>query len=130
MKEFTTQISTTREQSERLLALGLNPETADLMWDAITVFRGKEVEEPRWSLRTWYYPHKSGFLRDDEEQTFIPSWSLHRLLIMCDSDVQTDGHYFSLPHYGFTEHDNIFDNICDCIEWLIQEGKFNKEYLV
>ena len=25
---------------------------------------------------------------------------------------------------------DLFDNIIDCIEWLIKEGYFNKEYLV
>lgn len=29
--EFNTQICTTREQSERLLSMGLNPETADIV---------------------------------------------------------------------------------------------------
>lgn len=27
------------------------------------------------------------------------------------------------------ENDNIYDNIIDCIEWLIKENYFNKEYL-
>jgi hypothetical protein len=62
--------------------------------------------------------------------TFIPAWSLHRLLMMLDYDVQTDGKYISLPHYGFVKNDNIYDNLCDCIEWLIKEGYFPKEYLV
>lgn len=30
--EFKSQICTTREQSERLLSLGLNKETADMVW--------------------------------------------------------------------------------------------------
>lgn len=30
--EFNSQICTTREQSERLLALGLKKETADMVW--------------------------------------------------------------------------------------------------
>lgn len=29
--EFNTQVCTTREQSERLLSMGLNPETADIV---------------------------------------------------------------------------------------------------
>lgn len=29
--KFNTQVCTTREQSERLLAMGLNPETADIV---------------------------------------------------------------------------------------------------
>ena len=69
----------------------------------------------------------------DEKNTFdsdeIPAWSLHRLLIMLDYDVQTDGYYTCLPHYGFTKKGNIYDNLCDCIEYLIKEGYFNKEYL-
>jgi hypothetical protein len=27
------------------------------------------------------------------------------------------------------ESSNLYDNIIDCIEWLIKEGYFNKEYL-
>lgn len=30
----------------------------------------------------------------------------------------------------FYQHTDLFDNIIDCIEWLIKEGYFNKEYLV
>jgi hypothetical protein len=26
-------------------------------------------------------------------------------------------------------YDNLFDNIVECIAWLIKEGYFNKEYL-
>lgn len=65
--EFKSQICTTREQSERLVAMGLKPETADMMWDAITVIRGKPVQDPLWSLRPYYYPKKSSILYDDEE---------------------------------------------------------------
>ena len=56
--EFNSQICTTREQSERLVAMGLKPETADMMWDAITVIRGKPVQKPMWSLRPYYSPKK------------------------------------------------------------------------
>ena len=118
MKEFTTQISTTREQSERLLALGLNPETADMMWDAITVFKGKEVEEPSWSLRAFYYPHKSGFLRDDEEQTFIPSWSLHRLLCMLEKH----------PYEIYLDA-NVYDDVIWDISEAINRKEFNEDYI-
>lgn len=30
----------------------------------------------------------------------------------------------------FYRYTDLFDNIIDCIEWLIKEGYFNKEYLV
>jgi hypothetical protein len=29
----------------------------------------------------------------------------------------------------FYQHTDLFDNIISCIEWLIKEGYFNKEYL-
>lgn len=114
---FTSQICTTKEQSERLLALGLKKETADMFWwdngyDSCAVISRPAEKE------------------DGEYGKVIPAWSLHRLLMMLDSDVQTDGRYISLPNYGFVKNDNIYDNLCDCIEWLIKKGCFNKEYLV
>lgn len=36
MSNFTSQICTTREQSQRLLELGLKPETADMAWVCVT----------------------------------------------------------------------------------------------
>ena len=53
---FTSQVCTSREQSERLLALGLKKETADMYIFDVEVYIGK--------------PNI-----DD-----IPAWSLHRLI--------------------------------------------------
>lgn len=102
---FNSQVCTDRFQSERLLAIGLKPETADCM-------------------------HNHCWAPEDGIVTDTPAWSLHRLLTMLDYDVQTDGRYISLPNYGFVKNDNIYDNVIDCIEWLIKDGYFNKEYLV
>ena len=117
---FKTAICTSREQSERLLALGLKKETADMVWlnHALTEDYDDWRSEP-------IYKDWEGWQKDG-----IPAWSLHRLLMMIDSDVQTDGRYISLPNYGFVKNDNIYDNLCDSIEWLIKKGYFNKEYLV
>ena len=122
---FNSQICTSREQSRRLLALGLKPETADMAqienWDYDLkdgkFFTGEYFERP--------IDYTEGM-----DGHYIPAWSLHRLLMMLDSDVQTDGRYISLPNYGFVKKDNIYDNLCDCIEWLIKKESFNKEYLV
>ena len=116
--EFKSQICTTREQSERLVAMGLKPETADMMWDAITVIKGKPVQEPMWSLRTYYYPKKSSILYDNEEQVFIPAWSLNRLLELMKVREQMD----LMP-------DAYDDTIAD-IELMIKSRQFNKEYLI
>ena len=110
---FKSQICTSKVQSERLLALGLKKETADMRWERI----GRMYD--------YYASAKRPYVSTD-----LPAWSLHRLLMMIDSDVQTDGRYISLPHYGFVKKDNIYDNLCDCIEWLIKERHFPKEYLV
>ena len=60
--KFNSQVCTTREQSQRLLDLGLKPETADMYIFDDEVYIGK--------------PNI-----DD-----IPAWSLHRLLCMLDYD--------------------------------------------
>ena len=116
---FKSAICTSRSQSERLLALGLKKETADMMYESKLfgeIARIMPCKKEMDYFKLW--------------DSIIPAWSLHRLLMMLDSDVQTDGRYISLPHYGFVKKDNIYDNLCDCIEWLIKEGYFNKEYLV
>lgn len=54
---FTSQICTTKEQSERLLALGLKKETADMMFIVLVKdFRGEDVPNAAriYSLCTWY----------------------------------------------------------------------------
>lgn len=58
--KFNSQVCTTKEQSQRLLDLGLKPETADMYIFDDEVYIGK--------------PNI-----DD-----IPAWSLHRLLLLCD----------------------------------------------
>ena len=118
MMKFNSQICTSREQSERLLALGLKPETADM---------------------GIYYSELYGvdrvFANDlfDEKPTFdvdeIPAWSLHRLIEMISEEIQTDWQSMCLQDKGFTKRDALYDNIVDCIEWLIKEGYFPKEYL-
>ena len=114
---FNSQICTTREQSERLLALGLKKETADM-------------HHYRYSEGYWYIqacPPRG------DSSSFIPAWSLHRLLSMLPNDApkiywildfeDDDSDFF--PHKG-----DIYEGVVKIIEWLIKEGYFNKEYLV
>lgn len=132
--EFTSQISTTEEQSERLLALGLKAETADMRYrihyfdlDGILLesVHSLELDPP---------------LNNDG---FIPAWSLHRLIEMMPQEifyedstlilgVFGDGVYYADNEYGevFRSFDgNLYKCIIKCIDWLIKEGYFNKEYL-
>ena len=109
--KFNSQICTTMKQSERLLALGLKKETADMSIGHTGLL--------------YPYPH-----REEEDRVFIPAWSLHRLVSMIEEDFQSDGRFFCLPMFGFDKSDNLYDNIIDAYEWLIKNEYFPKEYLV
>ena len=98
--KFNSQICTTKEQSERLLALGLKKETADM-----------------------HYQYYGGLLKIGpiEGINDIPAWSLHRLI-----EIVAHTQY---PYYVISKELPIYDALCERIEWLIKEGYFNKEYL-
>ena len=107
---FNSQICTSREQSERLLALGLKPETADMGY----LLCGNEYAE--YPLHEIYKP---SWDRD------IPAWSLHRLIEMVySSKAKKNGLGLAI-----IEYENPFEDMIRQIEWLIKEGYFNKEYL-
>lgn len=105
--KFNSAICTSRVQSERLLALGLKKETADMFYAYYKDRIGYD----------WYLVPNPATLGDKRS---IPAWSLHRLLMMttnkrkvmlirCESD--------------------LYDVVIKKIECEIKEGIFNKEYL-
>ena len=124
---FKSQICTDREQSERLLALGLKKETADMCH-----FWHWESDDYSRVCASWEFAHRSN--KD------IPAWSLHRLIEMLKNSGITISFFekdtaIIVERYGVFQNlceiwDNTYENICDAIEWLIKEGYFNKEYLV
>lgn len=117
--EFNSQICTNKEQSERLLTLGLKAETADMCIDNM----GNIYTYPIAIIDT---------IKND--WGLIPLWSLHRLIEMCNKtqvgmtigiyndEVTVDGDLFEV-------FDNTYDNLISIIEWLINLGKFNENYL-
>ena len=114
--KFNSSICTTREQSQRLLELGLKPETADCCLD--------DVIEGIYSPMAVKKIFKSQ----------IPAWSLNRLIEMCDKtqcgmtiSISNDG--VAVDGDLFEVLDNTYDNLISVIEWLIERGNFNKEYL-
>ena len=121
--KFNSQICTSREQSERLIALGLKKETADMVWTH--AYYG-----------TWVATAKENPLY--EESDSVPAWSLHRLvstlinngiiITFIDNIVIIERYKAFQKSYEFW--DDVYDNIIDAIEWLIKKGYFNKEYLV
>ena len=101
---FTSQICTTRSQSERLFALGLKKETADMM----------------------YCKTASGELitvKDDDylEHLDIPAWSLHRLIEILDI------WYLDLDFHNF---DNAYEQVISYFEDRVKGRFINKDYLV
>ena len=132
---FKSQICTDRFQSERLLALGLKKETAD-MYMAPSRKGGKIIG--------YYVPNVVLF--DDYFDTFpndLPAWSLGRLIEMMPEEMyggllcifKDSIRYEEIVMDRLEAHfevvgDNMYENAISCIEWLIKEGYFNKEYLV
>ena len=128
---FKNQISTSREQSERLLSLGVKPETADMSIPT--------RENPNLNVSARPYHDWNTYWKN--HQYVIPSWSLSRLLdimpesIFIKSDRRALKLYPPVVAYvydngaAFFDSMNIFENIIDMIDWLIQNGHFNKEYL-
>lgn len=104
--EFASQICTTREQSERLLALGLKKETADLMyyqwaegyWDILINERGLA-------------PLRS-----------IPAWSFSRLLEI----YLTSGEYSNIL---FVNKEDSFEYLVRHVEVYIKTGYIDENYL-
>ena len=139
--KFNSQICTSREQSERLLALGLKKGTADMVHSTIVVLDNLVdlISEYPWTAR------------QDVTDNWYPAWSLHRLIEMMpkcvmahsigDDSPRLHPYVPKFDYQGVTienideiladfyEHTDLFDNIIDCIEWLIKEGHFGKEYL-
>ena len=124
---FNSQVCTSKIQSERLLALGLKKETADMCWTKVG---------PK--SRTYYVPELAPINMVSWRHT--PAWSLHRLIEMLKNSritisfIEKDTAII-VERYGVFQNvceiwDNTYENICDAIEWLIKEGYFNKEYLV
>ena len=134
--KFNSQICTTKEQSERLLAFGLKKETADMMYSKTSY--GEFI-----------------FAKDDDylEHLDFPAWSLHRLIEMMPCGFQDENYrnfvlkvdsqdisyvYNYVDDEGYGQSDsidvddvyhNLYDGIIAHIKWLIKKGLFNKEYL-
>ena len=128
--DIKSKISTSIQQSERLLELGLKKETADTVYNHSSMYVG--------SYKLKIIP----YLPYDFVEKDIPAWSLARLWAMLPMKVdelykvlfdtsvayETQMHTVTLP-LTFTKSSDVFDNIIDCIEYLIKAKLFPKEYL-
>lgn len=138
-EEFNTQIATTIEQSKRLLELGLNPETSDMHYVRKTIdAMGKHIDddfkEPRYGNVNSKYA-KYVVMNFSNYET-LPAWSLHRLIAMLP-DRNRAGKPIRLvllkaclcDYCDFKDCSYIYNEVISLIEWMIENGNFNKEYL-
>ena len=114
--KFNSQICTTKEQSQRLLDLGLKPETADM---SLTVVCGAEIAQWVGELNNLGNIKVNGIGIPNEEVENIPAWSLHRLMEILDAPLVE----FYLLSYN--PYEEIIYNLSECIK----NGYISKEYL-
>lgn len=134
---FTSQICTNKEQSKRLLALGIKKETADMMLVRNFSYLLEEpyrvtVLEPRTisihnnfqefivSMTTTLKGIDKQFVNDG----YKPAWSLDRLISMINDSYTTEDYKVE-----FYTKLNRYDEAIALIQSLIHIGQFNKEFL-
>jgi hypothetical protein len=142
---FKSQICTTREQSERLLSLGLKKATADMCYRYVNTVKGEKkyelIVEAAWSQEVIdeyvRFGTKIGLFdnlvhpcgkpvtpleaRADVTKNDIPAWSLHRLMSMLTAKRKC---------LLIRVEADLYDVLIDRIEHEIKGDYFPKEYLV
>lgn len=120
--KFNSQVCTSVEQSKRLLAIGLKPETADMYITNMST-KGFQYTDP-WQIGSISYKDVMSFWTEKGlklENTYweiIPAWSLHRLMIIGN-----------IGKSGFTNVDEAYNTCINLIASHIRFGLLNKEYL-
>ena len=107
---FKSQICTTREQSERLLSLGLKKETADI----VHYFSQSLAQD--WTI----VPLADGETAKHIQGLEIPAWSLDRLIEILDI------WHLDLNFHNF---DNAYEQVISYFEERVKGGFINKKYL-
>lgn len=136
---FKSQVCTDKIQSERLLALGLKPGTADMHWFNTVTFGWQHCSSETY-IEAISHPFKKEWATNGVIQ---PAWSLHRLIemmpeemyggLLCifkDSIRYEEAIMDRLEAHFEVVGDDMYDNAISCIEWLIKKGYIPKEYLV
>lgn len=118
--KFNSQVCTTKIQSQRLLDLGLKPETADMY---ITNMSKKGInytdDYQIGSIsfeRVMSFCKEKGLTLENTAWEIIPAWSLHRLMEIAEMDC-------------FNSVATAYDEVIREIKFQHGEGYINKEYL-
>lgn len=117
--KFNSQVCTDINQSKKLLELGLKPETADMCHF--------------WLGGNDYYLKVNiddNPLKYNMDKTYIPAWSLHRLIDISEVPVEVCGLFVRISStYYYEKKDNVYDILIDAIRELINNDVFNRKYL-
>ncbi len=115
-----------KEQSEKLINFGVKRETADFI---VTFSEDGNIDNMRLNL-----------CNDFKEGEF-PAWSIITIASLCPNSIVVDDAMYDLNlclginsvsyslegSYAadFFVNSQLFDNLLDCIEWLIEENLIN-----
>ncbi len=116
---FKSQICTSREQSERLLSLGLKKETADM-----ALIENWEYDLKDGKFFTGEYFERPIDYVEGMTGHYIPAWSLGRLWELYWSNKVVSDCLFGCGKYM-----NPYAKMIAMIEYDIEDGTFNKDYL-
>lgn len=122
--EFNTQICTTKEQSKRLLELGLDADTSDMCWLAKKLW-GNDVEIPEEDRHYILSTDKDDSFCNRYDVDCIPAWSLHRLIAMLPDRRMT----WLAVYCDSKDCSKIYGEIISLIEWMIGNELLYKEHL-
>lgn len=140
MKEYKSL--TNKEQSERLISLGIKPETADFVlvkWECESYsikMAGDESEDEEVIRRCWTFSRLLGMMPEEIYRVvtspggrFEEEFWYDR--IICGTSVEyssqvNEGKYTLIS----SQEEDIFTNLINIIEWLIKSEELNQEYLI
>lgn len=121
MLKNKTMVCTSIEQSNRLVELGINPKTADMGW-----FKAYSLREEI------YKPYIKGY-KLENHQSDIPAWSIYKLIEIISIDITFKNEFIIVINNNtkmFNSSTNVYDNLIDVIEYLINENKINTEFIL
>lgn len=141
MKEYKSL--TNKEQSERLISLGIKPETADFVlvkWECESYsikMAGDESEDEEVVRRCWTFSRLLGMMPEEIYRGVtshggrLVGEELWYDRIICGTSVG----YSSYTEKGEvvlinSQEKDIFTNLINIIEWLIKSEELNQEYLI
>ena len=142
---FSTQVCTTCEQSERLLALGLKEETADMFHLRVIGDSEDDFDRNNFAECTESVYDRHYYPRED----VIPDWSFDRMFAMFPKDAHNEYgnlsfkweysnnkyHFYVLAKYAPMElllkkHSNdLYELAISALEWLVKGDFIDKQYL-